>query len=94
MKSFANFLFITLLVCASSKHFNFDKQGALHPGKIPHEVSELFKRRSELNRLNVEANIYATNPVIKEAVIIPSKLVDENVPIQQLIPSKPQQAIE
>lgn len=45
----------------------------------------LSKRKPEIASVTIEANIYAKDPVIKEAVIIPSKLVQDEVPVEEVV---------
>ena len=53
MKSLSNFLFVTLLIVASSRPFQ-KQQDVLTPGKIMHEVGEMFQRKPEIAKVNIE----------------------------------------
>ena len=73
MNSLKNFLFIALLIFVSSKGFGQMKQQVLNADtqKIVHEVQGLLKNKAKISKIEVQANIIATNPVIEKAIFIP-----------------------
>ena len=83
MKTLANFLFIALLIFVSSKGFGHMKQHVLNADtqKIVHEVQDLLKNKAKISKIEVEANIIATNPVIEKAIIIPKQKQVQDVVI-------------
>ena len=71
MKSIQDLVFIILLICCSSKQLGFNKQQVLNAGKdMIQNVKEYINPETTIPKVQVEACVIATNPVIKKAIII------------------------
>jgi hypothetical protein len=81
MKSLSNFLFVALLLTVSPKFFGL-KQRVLDatPKELMQEVKQIMKPGEMMTaKVEIDAKVLATNPVIEKAVIFGGK---GNTPVQ------------
>ena len=74
MKSLSNFLFVALLLTVSPKFFGL-KQRVLDatPKELMQEVKQIMKPGEMTAKVEIDAKVLATNPVIEKAVIFGGK---------------------